>query len=182
MRRRYVLWAAMLTVVGSLLSPVGPARAESVDLCDIPLRDEPDPGADILCAQVTYARRLVVNTEVTGLRPTTALRAILDPAAEGTGPTFMLRAHVLPDGRTASRGQLLMAAAGSDLFSRIGCADIRTRAVFSGDAFNMSIPSRCMGRHARLGAGISVRLHSLAADGGDFMPNNPPATFRVLRN
>lgn len=59
------------------------------------------------------------------------------------------------------------------MFTRIRCADIRTRVPNGTDSLVISIPIRCIHRHARLGKGVHVRVRSVApTGGGDDVPND----------
>lgn len=181
---RHLAAAAALTV-SAVVGPVGSAHAGTVYLCDQPHFDEPEPTADILCTTVTFDRRVVVNTEFTIIGPSspgadgpdTVYTAMLDPARKRVGPRFLLAVR---GDRTATTGTLSMATSVHASFTRVRCADIRTRVISGSDNMVVSIPSQCLRRHTKLGQGLHVRLRSYTPGGGDFLPDRP-ATFRVPR-
>jgi len=184
---RYLAAAAVLTLT-AILVPASSVQADDVYLCDQPRRDEPDPTADLDCVGVRLNERLVVNAEFIQAFPPSDTEAgsryttLVDPARINVGPRFLLRVGVRgdwPPERFTTPGRMFMATSPTSDFNRIGCADIRTRIPTGGDTVVISIPARCMLRHAPLGNGVHVQLHSKAPGGGDYLPNE--GTFFVAR-
>ena len=102
---------------------------------------------------------------------------MLDPASKRVGPRFLLAAR---GDRNSNTGTLSMATSVNAHFTRVRCADISTRVPPGSDTMVVSIPSRCLRRHTKLGHGMHVRLRSYTPGGGDFLPDRPD-TVRVPR-